>query len=499
MGLHGKDKIWSKIREKASDLLEDAGILLHHATDSIVQKKKREAANELEQCYPEVFGASKGKNRDHSLQKDTSYAILTLAMDAAKREQKKNVVLKTSSERRIATRGSGKRKSTMQATDSPQKSRRLASTDAPTPTPPEHNTKPGALEHVKLIFEMKEPGMRIYSPMTWAEMTGDQNDSPNLEQVHKNLQEDGLRLKENQYSIRSAKDIPVRSNRCLRHLLACCAEEGMKQETWTIILNGKPFPFTLARLTKLTVQDPQTSESAVGKEINATPSESRTIEHPGQDPKNTGLGHNASKTPEPENTTSVTPKRTGSAIVAPRHQTKECKTPAQENLGRGTVTAPIQTRRETTGSPSHSPRIRSQTISSKRSNTVKPGSRTTRVRLRSPSSSNSDSDSTSPPSKRTKRTYQRRTTSSPKVTSDQSLKERDKPTPESPIIGDPKESDKVSTEKDAAEGVSLSTEPLELNLEQKEEDNLFLDQQESILKNLTEEERYVTLEHLSPH
>lgn len=85
LGLQNNTNRFLRIRKTAVHLLQSAGILLHRAHKSRVQMEKRDLANELEHVFPEVFGVTPGINRDFALQRDTSYALLTLAMDHAKR------------------------------------------------------------------------------------------------------------------------------------------------------------------------------------------------------------------------------------------------------------------------------------------------------------------------------------------------------------------------------------------------------------------------------
>lgn len=89
LGLQSNTKRFLGIRKYASRLLQSAGLLFHRANDISVQNAKRVLANKLEQNFPEVFGVTTGINRDFALQKDTSYALLTLAMDTARRATKR--------------------------------------------------------------------------------------------------------------------------------------------------------------------------------------------------------------------------------------------------------------------------------------------------------------------------------------------------------------------------------------------------------------------------
>lgn len=118
----------------AATLLKTTGISLRPATDSLVQRKKREIANELEQLFPLEFGATPGIDRDYADQKGTSYALLTLAMDAAKRQSKRKVKVlspekpQVGRKRRFAERASPPRP---RPTCAPVEKQPLASASAP--------------------------------------------------------------------------------------------------------------------------------------------------------------------------------------------------------------------------------------------------------------------------------------------------------------------------------------------------------------------------------
>lgn len=90
LGLYRDWRTFARIQKTAARLLQSAGISLLSARATRVQSKKRDLANELEQEFPKVFGVTPGITRDFSLQKDTSYALLTIGMDRAKRALKKN-------------------------------------------------------------------------------------------------------------------------------------------------------------------------------------------------------------------------------------------------------------------------------------------------------------------------------------------------------------------------------------------------------------------------
>lgn len=242
MGLIGNEKLWARIRNSATRLPEAAGILLLPATDPRVQTKKWDAANRLEQLYPEVFGAIPGKRRDHSLQKDTSYAVLTSAMDMAKRELRKKRVTEGPSRTSAAiekrpTRAFTKQKLLTEASGSfptPFQPTRVCSTPPPTliPSPVVAGSIPK--EDLVLIVTADWTKPNIYSPMTWPDLVLDDN-MPKLARVHENLVEDGLKLEKQLYGIQSPDGLSVVSDRALNFLLGRYAKKGVKETEWKIV------------------------------------------------------------------------------------------------------------------------------------------------------------------------------------------------------------------------------------------------------------------------
>lgn len=239
------EKLWTRIRDSATKLLKDAEILLQSATDSTVQVKKWAAADNLEKLYPDVFGVVAGKSRDQAVQKDTSYAIMTSAMDMAKREQKKKQSADRQSSKPHVARGrpplTGLRKhksmagvsQPSQPSPSPSEFKLLPSTRTPATFP-----DPIAMEDLVLILTLNSTVGNIYSPMPWPDLIPQGDNSPKLVKVRDNLAEDGLRLEKDSYTIYDSEGHAVRSDRCLNYLLKRYAGEGVQEILWKIVPDG---------------------------------------------------------------------------------------------------------------------------------------------------------------------------------------------------------------------------------------------------------------------
>lgn len=229
----------NKIRETGTTLLKAADILLLPATGKEVQLKKREVANHLEQLFPKVFGATPGSNRDFELQRTTSYAILTTAMDKAKRKPIDK------------TKTHGKRRAEL--APSPPRAKRVMYTTAVKPvqdpslsmpkpeirTATEPSAASAAGNDLVVIFTTISDGIAVYSPMSWAEMIPSGDELPSLKQVHVNLMEDGLDIKWNQYTLYDPEGIPVRSDKCLNYLLGCCLKKGVVEVEWMVVVDSR--------------------------------------------------------------------------------------------------------------------------------------------------------------------------------------------------------------------------------------------------------------------
>lgn len=267
--LERDEQLWTSIRESATELLKKAGILLLPATDSTVQNKKWATASALERLYPDVFGLVGGEARDQSLQKDTSYAILTSAMDMAKREHKKRGVSRGRSVREALPKGPMNRKSLASPapsspSHSPSASRPLPSAggsmpppaalvlkpkplvpasaslaSAPTPSPTVQG--PIEMKDLALTFIFNAGGVEVYSPMHWSDLVPEGRDLPTLARVHENLVDDGLQVDINSYTLRSPDGHLIRSDRALNFELELYAEIGAKRTRWMVVLNGRHF------------------------------------------------------------------------------------------------------------------------------------------------------------------------------------------------------------------------------------------------------------------
>lgn len=259
------------IRESATELLKKAGILLLAATDSTVQNKKWATASELERMYPVVFGLVGGESRDQSLQKETSYGILTSAMDMAKRGQKKQNLSGGGS--KVSVRGALPKSPTNQKSlvspappspsPSPSASRPRPSAGGfiPPPTPLRLNPKPfapvgaslsspsavtpstmpGPIAMESLVLTFIFEADDIYSPMHWSDLVPEGGNIPKLAKVHENLVDDGLQVDIHSYTIQSPEGHLIRSDRALNCKLELYAENGVKRSDWRIVLNGRHF------------------------------------------------------------------------------------------------------------------------------------------------------------------------------------------------------------------------------------------------------------------
>lgn len=219
------------------------------AASNAVRQKKRDVANELEQLYPRVFGATRGENRDPALQKETSYAILTVAMDTAKRDRKKQLISGMNAleipSGRTRTRSNAKRKSIekVRPSLSPFKPKRLGSTGTTVSEPIySQESGPVATNDLVLIFSVRWSVGMVYSPMAWKQLCPDdgvESGSPDLNSVHELLKEDGLPWEKGSYLILSPDGLPVRSDRCFNFILECCAQNGMRVTKWRITHPGR--------------------------------------------------------------------------------------------------------------------------------------------------------------------------------------------------------------------------------------------------------------------
>ncbi|KAL0630499.1 hypothetical protein Q9L58_010655, partial [Maublancomyces gigas] len=267
LGLEGNEQLWTSIRESATELLKKAGILLLSATDSAVQHKKRLTASELERMYPAVFGLVDGEARDQSLQKETSYGILTSAMDTAKRGQKKQNLSGGTSKapvREALPKSPTNHKSPVSpappsSTPSPSASRPRPSAGGsirppaplrldPKPFAPvgvsfpsasalTPSTMPGPIAMESLVLTFIFEAGDIYSPMRWSDLVLDGENIPKLAKVHENLLDDGLQVDIHSYTIQSPEGHLIRSDRALNCKLELYAENGVKRSDWRIVLN----------------------------------------------------------------------------------------------------------------------------------------------------------------------------------------------------------------------------------------------------------------------
>lgn len=259
------------IRESATELLKKAGILLLPATDSTVQHKKWATASELERMYPQVFGLVGGVARDQNLQKETSYGILTSAMDMAKREQKKQnrsggrskalvrgalpksptnhkslaspalpftAPSPSASKPRPSARGSIPPPAPLRLNPTP-----FAPVGASLPSPFAHNPSsvPGPIAMESLVLTFIFEAEDIYSPMHWSDLVPEGENIPKLAKVHENLVDDGLQVDIHSYTIQSPEGHLIRSDRALNCKLELYAENGVKRSDWRIVLNGRHF------------------------------------------------------------------------------------------------------------------------------------------------------------------------------------------------------------------------------------------------------------------
>lgn len=273
MGLTEDGERFATIRKTAATLLQKSGISLLSATDADVQKKKRDLANELEKLFPKEFGITTGVDRDYTLQKDTSYAILTITMDCLKRELKMKAKLasgaKPSVRRKSRVRDrrypSRSKSTVIPEGSTPVEEQLLASTSAAdppralasglesiskpttspelvsTPTPalddPANQPGPIAAKDIVLIFRSDCARLNIYSPMSWTEMISPGSDKPCLSKVHENLTEDGLEFSRNEYTLLNPEGQPVRSDRCLNYVLDRYRTLGNVESDWRVVQN----------------------------------------------------------------------------------------------------------------------------------------------------------------------------------------------------------------------------------------------------------------------
>lgn len=105
---------------------------------------------------------------------------------------------------------------------------------------------------LELTFITDWGGMEIYSPMTWAQMVGPGGRLPNLKTVHKNLVEDGLDARQEEYTIVTTNGVPVRSDRSFNSILNRYLDQGVTAKEWTIVPNCKLAPLGILVVHVLT-------------------------------------------------------------------------------------------------------------------------------------------------------------------------------------------------------------------------------------------------------
>ncbi|RPB17555.1 hypothetical protein P167DRAFT_601375, partial [Morchella conica CCBAS932] len=293
LNLTHNDALFTALRATAHTLLTDAGILLASANDQAVQIRKRQVAHELEKLHPEVFaagtaagtgmGTGAGGERTYEMRKNTSYALLTLTMDVAKRRMKRRrgagagAVTVTAEEAMSAAavgRGAGAgggggggaagRRNTpspspppplqmavtsqlqMQtpltplavgdtppptALPTPPTSSSAASSQLPTstststPTPPAPQTGPTP---PTILIPLPHPlTPRDCCRVQLCDLTDSTSTNPTLRRLHECLREDGLSWECGEYVILDSDGVAVRNDRGLRCALGVMAARGL--------------------------------------------------------------------------------------------------------------------------------------------------------------------------------------------------------------------------------------------------------------------------------